>query len=72
MKKINNTKELGETIRKVRKSQSLTQEHLAATCGVGIRFIRELEQGKKSCHIGKAFLVILMLGIEVKLERHSL
>lgn len=72
MPKITNIKELGKIIRKVRKEQRLTQEQLATVCGVGIRFIRELEQGKESCHIGKALSVILLLGIEVKLEERSL
>ena len=57
---------LGEMIRQARKEQRLTQEQLAATTGVGIRFIRELEQGKESCHIGKALQVVAMLGIDIK------
>lgn len=57
---------LGEMIRQARKEQRLTQEQLAATTGVGIRFIRELEQGKESCHIGKALQVVAMLGIDIE------
>ena len=57
---------LGEMIRQTRKEQRLTQEQLAATTGVGIRFIRELEQGKESCHIGKALQVVAMLGIDIE------
>ena len=57
---------LGEMIRQARKEQKLTQEQLAATTGVGIRFIRELEQGKESCHIGKALQVVAMLGIDIE------
>lgn len=57
---------LGEMIRKARKEQGLTQEQLAATTGVGVRFIRELEQGKESCHIGKALTVVAMLGIDIE------
>ena len=40
------------TVRDTRKRQNLTQEQLAATAGVGVRFIRELEHGKDR-HIGK-------------------
>ena len=68
MKTLTNTKQLGDIIRKVRKEQKLTQEQLAATCGVGVRFIRELEQGKESCYIGKALLVIKMLGISLDIN----
>ena len=57
---------LGEMIRQERKEQGLTQEQLAATTGVGVRFIRELEQGKESCHIGKALTVVAMLGIDIE------
>jgi y4mF family transcriptional regulator len=59
-------KKLGETIKKARKEQGLTQEQLAATTGVGVRFIRELEQGKESCHIGKTLAVAAMLGIDIQ------
>jgi y4mF family transcriptional regulator len=65
MKKIDNIKGLGAWLSQARKEQGLTQEQLAATCGVGIRFIRELEQGKETCHIGKVVQVIQMLGIEL-------
>lgn len=68
MKPLTNTKQLGDTIRKVRKEQKLTQKQLAAVCGVGVRFIRELEQGKESCYIGKALLVIKMLGISLNIN----
>ena len=57
---------LGKMIKKVRKEHRLTQEQLAATTGVGVRFIRELEQGKESCHIGKALTVVAMLGIDIE------
>ncbi len=60
---IDNTKQLGMLIRETRKKQRLTQEQLAATAGVGVRFIRELEQGKESCHLGKTMIVLAMLGL---------
>ncbi len=63
---------LGRLVRGTRKSQKLTQEQLAATTGVGVRFIRELEQGKESCHIGKVLLVLAMLGIDVQIGGKSL
>lgn len=58
---------LGYIVKQTRKEQGLTQEQLAATTGVGVRFIRELEQGKESCHIGKALTVVSMLGIDIKI-----
>jgi y4mF family transcriptional regulator len=66
--KIHTIKQLGELILKTRKLQKLTQEQLAMSCGVGIRFIREIENGKESCHIGKVFHVLKMLGLEIQVE----
>jgi len=66
--KNNRIAQLGHLIHKARKEQGLTQEQLAATSGVGIRFIRELEHGKETCHIGKAFVVLAMLGIEIQVD----
>ena len=65
---MNKIEKLGEIIRQARKEQGLTQEQLAATTGVGVRFIRELEQGKESCHIGKALTVVAMLGIDIEVN----
>ena len=68
----NKIAKLGSIVRQVRKEQGLTQEQLAATTGVGVRFIRELEQGKESCHIGKALTVVSMLGIDVTIGGQTL
>ncbi len=66
--KVHTIKQLGELILKTRKLQKLTQEQLAMSCGVGIRFIREIENGKESCQIGKVFHVLKMLGLEIQVE----
>ena len=63
---------IGNLIRRTRKDQGLTQEQLAATTGIGVRFIRELEQGKQSCHVGKTLRVLSMLGIDVQVNRETL
>jgi y4mF family transcriptional regulator len=63
---------LGRLLRQTRKEQGLTQAQLAAATGVGVRFVRELEQGKASCQIGKALLVVSMLGIEIQLDGQAL
>jgi len=38
---------------------------------VGTRFVSELENGKPSIEIGRAFQVAAMLGLEVRIERKS-
>jgi len=68
---VNDVKQLGETVRKARKDQGLTQQQLAAVCGVGIRFIRELERGKESCHLGKSLKALRMLGMNISVEGHG-
>ncbi len=62
------TKELGEIIKKSRKSQGLTQPQLAMACGTGIRFIVEIEAGKETCQIGKTLNVLAMLGLKVTVD----
>ncbi len=58
--------DFGELIRTTRKKQKLTQGQLAAACGVGERFVRELEKGKPSCQLAKSLLVLRMLGIKLQ------
>ena len=65
---IENTQKLGQLIRQQRKHQGLTQEQLASVCGVGLRFIRELEHGKESCHFTKVLTVLQMLGLTLSIE----
>jgi predicted transcriptional regulator len=38
---------------------------LAATAGVGVRFIVDLGKGKETASLGKTLKVINMLGIEI-------
>ena len=59
---------LGRVVRQQRKAQGLTQKELAGLCGVGVRFLGELERGKESCEIGKTLLIVKMLGISLMLE----
>ena len=45
-----------------RKKLNLTQEELANKAGVGIRFIRELEQGKQTLQLNKVDQVLSLFG----------
>ena len=56
---------LGELIQKRRKDLAMTQADLAFASGVGVRFISELENGKETCQIGKAFSVLASLGLRL-------
>lgn len=65
MKQITDAKSLGALVKQVRKSQRLTQEQLAAACGLGRRFVVELERGKATSHIGKIMQVLFALGLSL-------
>jgi y4mF family transcriptional regulator len=56
---------LADFIKEKRKSVKLTQPELAGKAGVGLRFIRELEQGKESLRLDKVNQVLRLFGYEV-------
>jgi y4mF family transcriptional regulator len=60
-------KQIGELVKKTRKSLGVTQKQLALTSGTGLRFIIELEQGKPTCQLEKALIVLHTLGIKIEL-----
>lgn len=66
--KAMNPSDIGSAIRARRKQLNVTQKDLAMTCGAGLRFIIELEQGKSTCQIGKVLQVIQALGLELQLD----
>ena len=48
-----------------RKAVKLTQPELAEKAGVGLRFLRELEQGKASLRLDTVNKVLWLFGYEV-------
>ena len=64
---IRTTKELGDTVRSVRKALGVTQDQLALTSGTNRRFIVELEHGKPTTQTGKVLQVLRTLGIDLSL-----
>jgi HTH-type transcriptional regulator/antitoxin HipB len=60
---ISSVNELGKTIRDARKLNHLRQAEAALLCGVGIRFLSDLERGKATAHIGPTLRVINGLGL---------
>lgn len=51
-------------LKQKRKETSITQEELAQKAGVGLRFIRDIEQGKKSIRMDKLNDVLSLFGYE--------
>ena len=52
-------------IKEKRKQLKLTQPELAERAGVGLRFVRELEQGKQSVRLDKVNQVLDLFGSEL-------
>jgi y4mF family transcriptional regulator len=56
---------LGEFVKQKRNAVKLTQPDLAEKAGVGLRFIRDLEQGKESVRLDKVNQVLNLFGHQV-------
>lgn len=56
---------IAEFVKSKRSSAKLTQPELAEKAGVGLRFIRDLEQGKSSLRMDKVNQVLQLFGHEV-------
>ncbi len=65
---------IAEYIKENRKKAGLTQEEFAIRSGLGLRFVRELEQGKKTVRLDKVNQALAMFGMEAvpgRMERPS-
>jgi len=56
---------IAQFIKEKRKQLKITQPELADKAGVGLRFIRELEQGKATLRIDKINQVLKLFGSEL-------
>jgi y4mF family transcriptional regulator len=56
--------EIAEFVKKSRKAAGLTQEAFALRSGLGLRFIRELEQGKETVRMDKVNQALAMFGMK--------
>ena len=55
---------IGNYIKEERKKAGLTQEEFAMRSGLGLRFVRELEQGKETVRMDKVKQALAMFGKE--------
>ena len=65
---------IAEFIKTERKRAGLTQAEFALRSGLGLRFIRELEQGKETVRMDKVNIALSMFGSEAvpgKMERNN-
>jgi len=66
---------LSQYVKQMRKQYGLTQVDLSEKSGVGLRFVRDLEQGKKSLRMDKVNQVLSLFGAElapVIIDKHEL
>jgi y4mF family transcriptional regulator len=56
---------LGQLVRSTREASGKSQADFAALCGVGRRFLSELENGKPTLEIGKVMQVLAAAGIDL-------
>jgi y4mF family transcriptional regulator len=61
----NVAQDLLKFIKEKRSQANLTQPELAAKAGVGLRFIREMEQGKPTLRMDKVNQVLRLFGHEL-------
>lgn len=55
---------IAQFIKESRKQAGLTQEEFALRSGLGLRFVRELEQGKATVRMDKVNIALGMFGFE--------
>ena len=56
---------IAEYVKRMRRETGLTQVDLSEKAGVGLRFVRELEQGKESLRLDKVNQVLSLFGCQV-------
>jgi y4mF family transcriptional regulator len=67
--------DLSNHVKQKRKQYKLTQPELALKAGVGLRFVRDLEQGKTTLRMDKVNDVLRLFGETlgpVPMDRHKL
>ena len=63
---------ISQFIKENRKLAGLTQEEFALRSGMGLRFVRELEQGKPTVRMDKVNQALAMFGMEAVPGRKEL
>lgn len=61
--------QLAKYVKEMRKQFGLTQVDLSQKSGVGLRFVRELEQGKETLRLDKVNQVLALFGAAMQPQR---
>jgi y4mF family transcriptional regulator len=66
---------LSTLIKQKRKQHGMTQEELSSKSGIGLRLVREIEQGKTSMRMDKVNQLLALFGMELvpgrKIKSHA-
>jgi len=65
------TTDIAATVKAARRALKLRQAELAAAAGVGVRFLVDLEGGKRTVQLDKTLAVLNALGLDVALVSRS-
>ena len=57
--------DIGSIVREAHKAAGLRQDQLAASAGVGLRFVVELERGKPTAQLDKVLQVLTAMGLRI-------
>ena len=63
---------IAQFIKEKRKNLGLTQTDLAEKAGVGLRFVRDMEQGKPTLRLDKVNQVLDLFGSEMGVVRKEI
>jgi y4mF family transcriptional regulator len=63
--------EIGKNIKEIRKKYNLTQVELSDRAEVGLRFLRELEQGKPTVRLDKITQVLQLFGYHIEIVKNE-
>ncbi len=62
---------IGKKVQELRQAAGLTQIEFAERAGVGLRFIRELEQGKPTVRLDKVNQVLVFFGHHLEITKNE-
>ena len=65
---------IAQFVKTHRRAAGLTQEEFAIRSGLGLRFVRELEQGKKTVRLDKVNIALGMFNMEAipgRIDNHE-
>lgn len=69
--KINNASDFGKVIKERRKKLGYTQKYISDFTGLSVSFISDLENGKSTIEIGKAFELAKVMGLNIELRERD-